>query len=726
MLTVTRDLVLPTTITGSYPRPLWFDRSLNGQSFKTAPHAALSVFSRDGELSAAVEREGGRIAISVRSSATRGELWRIALPASAREPDTIAFSERSGSARQLAVSWHEAGTEGKEASRAALWRLDDNAKPSPMRELARTGSAAGRHSKRIPSMTFHPTAQLIVTGGEDRKLALWDYSPAHPNLVWEEKEAHETTVHGVAFNADGTLLASGGGDYRVKVWRTADMLAAEDGSAPDRSHAEVKPILDLRGHADSVFAVAFSPDGRHLASGGYDRIIRIWNLTLKDGQGQAPTIATLAGHQGTIYTLNFSKDGRLLTSGANDGAVRVWDAAEGRVLVAVTRPGHEAVRSVSLVDFDDDLHIGGDSGWSLWSVRGRSVAASLRNGGATVGSIAFDPTGEWLAAGGNDGKVRVWRGKARTPAVVLDAPSDDPDRPESINGAVFSADGRWLAAAGEAKIVHVWDRQNGWRRIQPASATALRHEGAVWGLCFDPLGGWLASSNTDSNRRIRRWRTDDWSMLDQSEELVDQVYSLACATDGKRIVAGDSRARVTVRSTEDLRIVTETINVHKGEVNVWSVAIADQPRSVLSGNSDGRVYRWTPADPTWTGAAVEEKIRTSDEDARVNPTINSVSYSRRHGWVAAGGDGGSVELYDANLRRIHGLKADGNVWWVTFDAQGSRLAFGGIGRILRIFDLDELDRTLTTDTPDRIYRESQRLTGLSVDIGDGRISIRRR
>jgi WD40 repeat protein len=504
------------------------------------------------------------------------------------------------------------------------------------------------------------------------------------------------------------------------------MTAANDTSAPDKPSAEVKPILDLRGHADSVFAVAFSPDGTRLASGGYDRIIRIWDLTLKDSQGQAPTIATLAGHQGTIYALSFSNDGRLLTSGANDGAVRVWDAAEGRVLVAVTRPGHQAVRSVSLVDFDDDLHIGGDHGWSLWSIRGRSVAVSLRNGGATVGSIAFDPTGEWLAAGGNDGKVRVWRGKSRTPVVVLDAPSDDHDRPESINGVVFSADGRWLAAAGEAKIVHVWDRRNEWRRVQPANATALRHEGAVWGLCFDPRRRWLASSNTDSNRRIRRWRTDDWSLLDESEELVDQVYSLACAAGGERIVTGDSRARVTVRNTENLRIVSETINVHQGEVNVWSVAIADQPLSILSGNSDGRVYRWTPADPAWTGATKEQKIRTSDEDARVNPTVNSVSYSRRHGWVAAGGDGGSVELYDADLNRIHGLKADGNVWWVTFDAQGSRLAFGGIGRILRIFDLDEVDRTLTTDAPERLYQESQRLTGLSVDIGEGRISIQRR
>lgn len=709
--------------------------SFVGSSAEAEPNAAFSVFSNDGALCASVEREGeSGFVISVRAAGARAELWRVALPASASVPDAIAISERSGRARQLAVSWHDGGGEGEGANHAALWRLEDEAAPGPMRELALAGDNAGRHAKRIPSMAFHPTAPWILTSGGDRKLVLWDYGPARPRLLWEREGAHETAVHGVAFNADGTLLASGGGDYRVKVWRTADMApappaadapATEDAEAPapQERPAQVEPIFDLRGHADSVFAVAFSADGTRLASGGYDRVIRIWDLTLRDRQGQAPTIATLAGHQGTIYALDFSQDGRLLSSGAADGAVRVWDAAEGRVLVLVT-PGDGLVRSVSLRHFEDDLHIGGENGWSLWSIRGRSVAASLRNGGATVQAIAFDPTGAWLAAGGDDGMVRVWDRTFHAP-VVLDARSRDPNRPESINGVVFSADGRWLAAAGEGRRVHVWDRENDWRRVQPADAAALRHDGAVWGLCFDPRGRWLASSNTDGNKRIRRWRIDDWSLLDQSEELVDQVYSLACAAGGERIVTGDSRARVAVRETEHLAIVAQTVNVLHGEANVWSVAIADAPLSIISGNSDGRVYRWTPNDPAWTGAT-ETKHWTSDEDARVNPTVNSVSYSSRHGWIAAGGDGGTVEIYDSNLRRIRGLPGDSSVWWVTFDAQGSRLAFGGIGRLLRVFDLDEVDRTMTSQAPQSLYEESQRLTGLAVDIREGRISIQRR
>ena len=701
---------------------------LVSSSADEAPQSKLSIMSRDGGVVAAIipDAAGTHATISIRSTSTGTEMWRIDLPPGAGLPDTMALSEHNGNARQIAISWPEVSGSAPAVFHAGIWNLEDGKPAGRFRELLMEGSDLGRHAKRVPAIAFDPSNPWVATGGEDGKLCLWDYSGEKPLLIWEQEETHEPNVHGIAFNKDGSLLASGGGDYLVKTWRTAEMAKNYDPKIAYVPH-KIEPALTLTGHNDSVFAVAFRPDSNRIASGGYDRTIRIWDLTLtdKDGKQLPRTVATLSGHAGTVFALSYSEDGNLLTSGASDETVRLWDANEGRHLISVT-PFSGPVRSVASLNFGDGLHVGGEQGWSIWSVGGDSLVTRLWNGGATIGVIAFDPTGQYMAAGGagNSGKIRVWD---RSYHLIQELDPQFPD--ETTNGIAFSADGRWLAAGGDAKVIHVWDRANGWKQVQPAGADAFHHEGNIWGLCFDPKGRWLASSNESPGVRIKRWNLADWSLKDETEELKDSVYALACDMQGKRLVAGDSRARVAVRDAEHLdRTITATTNVTRGELNVWSVAITASPLSVLSGNSDGRVWRWIPNDAAWTGSDKKEnKTSTSAEDAKVNPTINSVSYNQRRGWTAAGGVGPSVEIYDEDLRKIQSLRGhDGTVWYVQFDPQGSRLAYGGLDRILRVFDIDEMERELNTETPAELYRESQRTTGLAAEVLQSKTIVERR
>ncbi|MEI9994233.1 MAG: TIR domain-containing protein [Rhizomicrobium sp.] len=694
----------------------------------------LNVFSSDGGVVAAVTRGASGVTISVLSPSDKKLLWRITLPSAAGVPDSIAFSEHKYGNRQIAAAWPE---NDAKTFHVGVWNLPDGRPTGQMRELT-TGTETGRHDKRIPSMAFSPGRPWLATGGEDSKLMLWDLSLERPRLIWEQDNTHFPDVHGIAFNADGTLLASAGGDYLANIWKTVDMTGANyDPHAPYEAHT-IKPVFTLTGHNDSVFVVAFGPDGCHLtpasnqvtppgdkppapltfdggckiASGGYERTIRIWDLTqLKDNQPQ--TVATLSGHDGTILALAFSDDGKFLTSGASDGAADLWDATAGRLLDKF-KPDDEAVRSVSTPRFETGVHIGSEKGWSVWSVQGSSLVARLWNGSATIGVLAFDPTGEFLAASGvnDDGRIRVWNRSNRLVYLL------DPGAPgEYINGVVFSPDRRWIVAGGGKGTIHVWDRTKpGWQKV-PGTEDVMKHGGFVWGLCFDSRSSQLASSNQSPDVKIKRWRTSDWSMIDQTKpgQLVDSVYALVCDPVSGRIVAGDSKARVAVRDA-GLGTTAETINVTQGEVNVWSLALADTPHSILSGNSDGHVYRWVPPDAGWAGPNKGEKIGTSSDDAKVNPTINSVAYDAKHGWVAAGGVGPSVELYD--IKDLHHLRSlsghDGTIWWVTFDPQGTRLAYGGLDGIVRVVDLEAMLR-LDTDSPADIYRDSQRETGLTVE-----------
>lgn len=140
--------------------------------------------------------------------------------------------------------------------RVGIWRFQDNQKATAPVELKLPNEPVlGRHKKRVPSMTFHPTQPC----GEDQKLCLWDLSAAAPALIWEQEpdkardiKTHSTAIHEIALNADGSMLDSGGGDYLVKLWKTMDLAQGDVVGAAYQPHV-VKPFQTMAGHSDSVF-----------------------------------------------------------------------------------------------------------------------------------------------------------------------------------------------------------------------------------------------------------------------------------------------------------------------------------------------------------------------------------------------------------------------------------------------------------------------------------------
>lgn len=197
---------------------------------------------------------------------------------------------------------------------------------------------------------------------------------------------HTDSVYAVAFSPDGKTLASGSNDSTVKLW---DMET-------------LRLRATLMGHADGVYSLAFSPDARALASGSNDTTIKVWDVQT------AELTRTLVGHTGAVYSISFSEDGKQLFSGSNDKTVKVWDLDSGElkrtfrglddnVDAIATSPDGKILAKASL-----------DNAVRLLDAGRNDLRATLTGHMRPVTSVSFSADGKTLASGSLDKTVRLW------------------------------------------------------------------------------------------------------------------------------------------------------------------------------------------------------------------------------------------------------------------------------------------------------------------------------
>ncbi len=231
----------------------------------------------------------------------------------------------------------------------------------------------------------------------------------------------------VAFSPDGKTLATGG-NFNIELWDVATG----------------KRLHELTGHEVAVYTVAFSPDGKTLASGSSDRTIRLWDVATGN------EIAKLKAHTEEVRSVCFSPDGKRLVSGGGDNTVRFWDVATGKELSAMG--ADKWVYSVALAPSGKLLAIGSMNRAALVydTTRDKGIRRLLGHKDL-VYSVAFSPDGRLLASASHDNTVRFWDVTADKELCVL----------KELNAPVyhvaFSPDGRTLAAMSIDGEIGLWE-----------------------------------------------------------------------------------------------------------------------------------------------------------------------------------------------------------------------------------------------------------------------------
>jgi WD40 repeat protein len=448
------------------------------------------------------------------------------------------------------------------------------------------------------NMAITPDGRTLAVGNDDGTVRLWDLPSGRERFVLQ---GHRDVVCDVALSPDGRTLASGSFDRSARLWDVAT-------GTP----------LGVLNHRYPVWALAFTPDGRLLATAPSEEKrpfvageVQLWDVA------SATERKTFDLKQNVVHSLAFLPHSRTLVLGCHDKTVRLLDVDEAPK--AVTISGHAPKETWALAFSPDGrtLASGGDDHQvRLWDPSTGGLRATLAGHESLVTALAFSRDGRTLASASFDRKVKLWDGVSGRLRSTLTAEQD------RLHCVAVSPDGRTLAAGGKDNAVRLWDLAAE-RMLSPLSGDTL-----LRALAFSPDGTILATAWKDG--KVRLWDTSTWQ-LRRALDDTDEVGCLAFAADGKTLAGGND---VGVVRLWDVATGRERATL-KGHVKqVYALAFAPDGRTLATAGDDKTVRLWQAA----TG---EELLVLNGHKTRVN----AVAFSPDGQTLASASHDGAVQLW---------------------------------------------------------------------------------
>ncbi|MEG4070473.1 NACHT domain-containing protein [Microcoleus sp. Pol11C2] len=525
-------------------------------------------------------------------------------------------------------------------------------------------------------------SRAVILGADFTNASLRHVNFAEANLANSVFTKIFGRVRTVIFSPDGKVLATGDSDGVVRLWE------ASSG----------REILTCKGHTNVVESVAFSPDGEILASGSYDKTIKLWDV--KTGE----CLKVLQGHTESVMSVTFNPDGNILASGSFDRTVRLWDIRTGECC-KILQDHTEVVFSVAFHPAGEMLASGSrDRTVRLWNIGTGECVKTLQGHSRSVFSVAFNFTGEMLASGSADKTVRLWNIGSGECLKTLEGHFDQ------VRSIALSPNGEILASGSFDQTAKLWEIRTG-----ECLNTLQGHCNQVGSVAFHPAGEILVSGSYDQTLRL--WDIATGECLNTLQGHSTQVRSVAFSPNGEIIASGDDEKTVRlwdVNTGECLQILQGHLDrVHlvafhpNGEIlasgsydqtlRLWDIRSGECLNILPESGKEVRSIAFNPSGEILASGSYDQTVRLWDirsgECLKTcqghNSSLYSVAFSPLGEIFASTGYDGTVRLWDIHTGEcLHILQGHtGSAPAIAFSHNGEILATGSIDQTVRLWDV---------------------------------------
>jgi len=316
----------------------------------------------------------------------------------------------------------------------------------------------------------------------------------------------KSAIYSVAFSMDGKKLASGSKNSNVHIW---DVYSG-------------KEIMRFEGHTGRVNAVAFSPDGKILASGSYDKTVRLWDI-------YSGKEIMLFSHVYRVKSVAFNPSNTMLASGSYDNGVHLWELKSGKKLADFYRHTGKIHALVFSPNGKILASSSKDGNVILWDIASKKLLTVLKGHSSDVRTIAFSPDGKILASGSRDKNICLWNVETKKELNCFEGHLSD------VRGVMFSPNGKILASVSKDISIRLWDTT-----IGKQMASFRGHSEDIRTLSFSPNGNILATGSLDGN--ILLWDMNINKLLSSMGGHVSSIFNLTFNTDANILVSSSKNA----------------------------------------------------------------------------------------------------------------------------------------------------------------------------------------
>ncbi|BDI18848.1 hypothetical protein ANSO36C_46500 [Nostoc cf. commune SO-36] len=492
-------------------------------------------------------------------------------------------------------------------------------------------------------LTGYDFSYLTVWQADMSSINLHNTNFAHADLA---KCVFAETLGGifsVAFSPNGKLLATGDTNNEIRLYQVADG----------------QQMLTYRGHAAWVRSVAFSPNGDIIASGSDDQTVRLWNVST----GQC--VANLQGHSSGIQSIAFSTNGHILASSSEDKTVKFWDIDTGLCFKTLSVDDY-SVWSIAFSPDGDTVVTGNDNHTlNLWDINTGQCIKILKGHTNRVHSVTYSADGHILASASHDHTVKLWNVDTGQCYLTLQGHTD------SVHSVTFSLDGHIIASGSDDQTVKVWDVATG-----KCIKTLRGHSSRIWtvALSFDKDSYILASGGDD--QKVMLWDVSTGRCIRIFQGYCDGVWSVAFSPNGYVLASSGSNKIVRLWDAS-IGTCIQTLRGHNNRVT--SVSLSPDGRILASGSEDQMVKLWD--------------VNTGQCFTTLNGHSNrilAVTFSPNGLILASSSDDRTIKLWDTSTGKcINTLNRQSHrVWSIAFSPDGQILASGCHDQTVKLWDVN--------------------------------------